>query len=498
MSPPLFGDAAGILWFAAVIGALVLLFAAGLRAPLPAMRWQRWLARAAIVAAALAVTVLANVALYRHDAQLDVTREQAFTPSPEARAIAEQVQQPVDITYFYQKQDPAARGTKTILELLGRLNANLRVETVDVDQNPALASRMGVRVYNTAVLRAGDRRLELLTTDERDVALAILRVTRARETVICFAAGHGEYDIDNFEFHTHFEGTQGHSHDAEGMAVVQMEQHGIGRLRRALEKLGLSARKITFAAGERVPDECAALVEANPRTRYAPPEAEILAAYLARGGSLLLLVEPDYPIDDSLAGVLAKAGVRVGDGVVADPVNHYFTDQQMLAITDYARHPTTRGLALSIYPGVRPVAATAAEAVHATVLFRTSPQAYLVTDRVRVQQAASLERGAFPIAVAAEGRLASSTAAFRLIVVGDADFASNSFFPYLSNADFALGSIAWLIHEEKAPSMKPPVEALPMVTLTAAQVRWIFIATVLFMPGSVALLGGLVWWRRRA
>ena len=46
--------------------------------------------------------------------------------------------------------------------------------------------------------------------------------------------------------------------------------------------------------------------------------------------------------------------------------------------------------------------------------------------------------------------------------------------------------------------MKPPVEVLPMVVLTSAQVRWIFIATVLAMPGSVALIRGLVWWRRRA
>jgi hypothetical protein len=83
-------------------------------------------------------------------------------------------------------------------------------------------------------------------------------------------------------------------------------------------------------------------------------------------------------------------------------------------------------------------------------------------------------------------------------VFGDADFASNSFFPYLANADMVLGSISWLIREERAPVVKPPVEVLPTVALTGAQMRAIFIATVLALPGSVALLGGLVWWRRRA
>src|SRR6266513_1767460 len=134
------------------------------------------------------------MALYRHDAQLDVTREQAFTPSPEAREIVRGLQEPVDLVYFYQKQDPAARGAKTMLELMARLNPMLRVETLDADQNPALANRMGVRLYNTAVLRAGDRHVEVLTTEDREIALAILRVTRTRDTVICFASGHGEYN----------------------------------------------------------------------------------------------------------------------------------------------------------------------------------------------------------------------------------------------------------------------------------------------------------------
>jgi hypothetical protein len=45
--------------------------------------------------------------------------------------------------------------------------------------------------------------------------------------------------------------------------------------------------------------------------------------------------------------------------------------------------------------------------------------------------------------------------------------------------------------------MKPPVEVLPMITLTGRDVQFIFTLTVILLPGSVAALGGLVWWRRR-
>jgi hypothetical protein len=492
------GDAAGALWFFGVVAALVVLFAGGIRLRVPAIGLARLLARGAVVGAAVGVTILANMALYRHDLQFDLTRERAFTPSVEAQEIVRGLKQPVQLTYFYQKQDPAGRGAATIVQLLSRLNPRLEVDVIDSDQHPALANQMGVQVYNTAVLRAGDRRVQAVTTDEEEIALAILRAIRARETVICFAIGHGEYDIDNFEFHTHFEGTQGHSHNIEGVAVVQMQQHGLGRLRRTIEKLGLVARKTLIVGGQQVPTDCAALVEANPRTRYTGADSDVLLAYLKGGGSLLMLIEPDYLIDETLAAVLAEAGIRPEDDFVVDPVDHYFTDEQMIAVSKYARHPITRGLALSIYPGARPVDAVPAPHATAMVLFSSSTESYRIADRLGArEEATGARRGAVPLAAAAEGRLGSGNP-FRLVVFGDADFASNSFFPYLANADVVLGSISWLIREERAPVVKPPVEVLPTVALTGSQVRAIFIATVLVLPGSVALLGGLVWWRRRA
>jgi hypothetical protein len=60
-----------------------------------------------------------------------------------------------------------------------------------------------------------------------------------------------------------------------------------------------------------------------------------------------------------------------------------------------------------------------------------------------------------------------------------------------------LASIAWLAREERAPTMRPPVEVLPTVTLTGEQMRSIFIVTVLVMPGLIAVAGGAMWWRRR-
>jgi hypothetical protein len=70
-------------------------------------------------------------------------------------------------------------------------------------------------------------------------------------------------------------------------------------------------------------------------------------------------------------------------------------------------------------------------------------------------------------------------------------------FDNLANADTVLATLSWLIREERAPAMKPPVEVLPTVTLTNTQMRGIFVVTVLIMPGLLALAGGVVWFARR-
>ena len=499
MSGPISGGGASwdMLWFAAVMAALAILFAAGLRLPVPPAGPRRWALRTAVLAGGVAAVLLANIALYRHDAHLDLTRERAFTPSPEARQVAAALQQEVDLVYFYQKDHPAGRATATILEILGRSSPQLRVRTIDPDRSPALASRMGVRLYNAAVLTSEGRRLEVVTTDDREIALAILRITRSRQPLICFEQGHGEYDIDNFEFHTHFEGAQGHSHDSHGMAVVQMQAHGLGRLRRALEKLGFATEKLVLALAHEVPERCAAFVEANPRTPLGPPEAEAIARYLGRGGRVLMLIEPDYPVGEALAGLLGRAGIALGEGVVVDPAEHYFTDEQMIAVARYAAHPALQGLALSFFPGARPVQPAPAAGVAAAPLFASSAAGYVIADRLQAAGRADRAGAPRPLAVASEGRWSAGAPPFRLAVVGDADFASNSFFPYMANADLALGLVAWLIGEERAPAMKPPVEVLPTVALSGRQMQGIFIVTVLVMPGLAALAGGVVWWRRR-
>ena len=49
----------------------------------------------------------------------------------------------------------------------------------------------------------------------------------------------------------------------------------------------------------------------------------------------------------------------------------------------------------------------------------------------------------------------TQTKPFRLVLVGNSNFATNSYFPYVSNGDLAVEMVRWLAGDEARPAAKP-------------------------------------------
>jgi ABC-type uncharacterized transport system involved in gliding motility auxiliary subunit len=511
-------DAVNALWFAGWLAALAILFWLGLRLPLQTRlpRLAAFAYSAAVVALAVAVAGLANVALVLRDAHFDLTRERAFTPSAQAEDVVRSLTRDVQLTYFYHAADQNGRRAKALLEVLGRRHPHLRVRTVDPEKQPRLAETYGIRLYNAAVLEADGRRIQVMGTDENDIAIGILRLLRRQVIAVCFMEGHGEYPFDNFEFHTHVETLQAHTHGDKSSALVEMHGHGVGRLRRALEHVGYETRKIIPATLARIPADCAAVIAANPRTTYLPAESDLLAAYLGGGGSALLMYDLGFVVEPRLGALLARLGIRAEQQVVVDPLDHYSTDLESVAVPVYEPHPITARIALTFYPGVRPLTlVTPAPGVTARPLVRSSKESFArpvrpVPEREVAETAMTApgtreaaeadRRGPRVLAVAVEGRFPDGNAAarpFRVVVVGDGDFASNSFLPYMSNSDLALSMVRWLVREDRSPPIRPGIAVPPLVLLTGHQMRVIFLAVEVLLPLAVVMCGAVVWWKRR-
>ena len=512
-------EADALLWFVGWLIAVAVLLAVGWRLPLQT-RWARTanvLYQLAVLAAGICVAVLANVAIVLHDVHIDLTREKTYTPSDQAMKVIEELEQPVSLTYFLRAQDPGSQRMRTVLEQMARSNPRLRLRVIDPDTEPAAARAAGLRSANTAVLEADGRRVQVETTDERQIAIGIQRLLRTDLQTVCFLDGHNELPIDNFEFHTHLESASDHSHDDASSAVVTTSGHGIGRLRRALEAQGYEVRKLTLATGPGLPPACKLLVLAGPRTTFLPAESLAITRFLEGGGALLALLDLGFVPDPELARLLDRFGLKLPSQVVVDPLSHYATDAEMVAITSYAASPITRNLSMSFFPGARPlIETTPAPGLLRTPLFSSSRDSYV--RRVEATRAEGLgpspgtriesdpsavtlaEAGPRLLAAAIEGRLpaaAPDSVPMRAIVVGDSDFASNSFLPYLANSDLALAMTRWLLREERLTTVPTRIPVPPMIVLSNTQMRTIFLLIVVVLPFLAVALGLLTWWRRR-
>jgi hypothetical protein len=501
-------DIGAYLWLFGWAIAVAVLFFTGLRLPLQTRlkRGKTLLFNAGIVIAAIAVAVLANIALILHDVHVDMTREKLYTPSSQAMAVVDELRQPVKLTYFYRGQDPAGRRMKDVLDVMGRRNAMLAVRTIDPDREPSAAQAYGVRVSNAAILEAEGRKVVVQTTDEAEVAIGIQRVLRQKVITACFLEGHNEFPMDNFEFHTHMEGVAGHSHDDASSKVVQTTGHGIGRLRRALEAQGYEARKVVLATSPVVPPECRVLIVANPRTTFLPAESAAIETYLTNGGSLFAMFDLGFVLEPRLAALAAKLGARLPQETVVDPLSHYSTDAEMVAVAAYEQHPISHNISMTFFPGIRPLQPVApAQGVKSAPLLLSSRDSYV--RNVQSVNAAVVDsngsaddgqrRGPRVMALTAQGNLSASSPEFRAVVIGDGDFASNSFLPYLANSDFAMAIVRWLVREERTATVSSRIPVPPMILLSGGQMTAIFLLVEILLPLSVLALGGIVWWRRR-
>ena len=84
----------------------------------------------------------------------------------------------------------------------------------------------------------------------------------------------------------------------------------------------------------------------------------------------------------------------------------------------------------------------------------------------------------------------------RLVVIGDADFASNQYFAQQANGELFLGSVSWLTEDEDRLTIADKQPAFNPINLIGNQGAVILWVSVFIVPFAVALSGMVMVLRR--
>ncbi len=479
------------------------------------------LAMIVIVTGILTVVELISV---KHYTRWDLTPGKFFSLSPKSIQLLEKIdreKKKIEVLAFMQKSSQAA--LDKILDQYAQRTKQMGYRLVDLDANPATAKKYDVNAYGTFVvvhhLKKGGEIVEkgksataqyaakdgkekknfrsekIYDLSENAIANAILKTTQTEQKKIYFLTGHGERQY-------------------------------VGQSRRSLQGLSGGLRDENYAVEELlllrekgVPSDSNLIIIAAPKNDLDEKESKVIEEYLSKGGKLLVLVEPDTSAK-RLFDLLAKYGFEVPESIVVDPSSVRFAlvggNEVTPFVVDYGVHKITeklKGLA-TVFPTVRKVSAKndPDRGLSAETIGRTGKGSFSVKPLIKNNKLTidtdSKKDGPVPIAAAVRVKLetftgkavkknGNSAPEARIVVFGDADFASDAYIGAQGNASLLFNAINWLSGEEDLIAIRPKARVATPMLIETGEGTFVQLFALVLMPLLIVLSGAAVYIRRR-
>ncbi len=451
----------------------------------------------------LGVLIAINYLGTRQNKRWDLTANQVYSLSDQTIRILKELKEPVKVTVFERNDQQAVH--KNRLQEYQYQTTQLTTEFIDPDRQPTRAAGAKIDTLPTILFEYQGRTERVTSTNEQDLTNALIKVTTGAARKVYFLQGHGEKDTA--------------SSDRGGLsaAVEQMKQDNF------------SFEQLVLVQKQTVPDDATIVVMAGPTTDLFAPEIEALSAYVARGGKLMVMLDPllKGPAQPLLTQFLADWGIRAGSDVVLDIAGRakLGADESVTVAAEYPSHPITAGFrVVTAFPMARSMAPIegGSNSRIAQPLVNTSDQSWseadlagLATAKAKVAFDADKGDKQGPIAVGAAVSApatvtppppGNSTPAApdserkpetRIVALGDSDFATNETIGFGGNRDFFMNALNWLSQQENLIAIRPRQPLDHRLTLTEDQTLLILILSLLVIPGLVFASGIYSWWRGR-
>lgn len=473
-----------------------------------------------LLAAALVavILVLGAIIIARHPARWDLSAERVNTLEATTRAALDQVEVPVRLLLIRPGEAEFAPVWDEVDTVLDRMiDAQPRLSRQDVDPTlqadrmRALAFELGIvpkdlKDYGAVVVQAGTRTriVDLIEVAELDhdalgqgrmrafrgeqaIASAIADATRRDRPVLCATSGHGELPVRAGDGASDWSALAAHL-DREGVAV---------------EDIGV------VSAG--VPAYCRVLAVIGPTFPLSPDEALAVDRYLNEGGRLLLALGAggaggeglDSLPPSGLELVVDGFGITLPRAIAVDRGPEVSLGDQIdsfRVVETYGAHPITSAFAgrrVTVWQRPRALLVGAGEGgAEAVALVSTSPAGWGETELpVPMSTRADPDDLPGPVAIAAAAWRDDA----RVVVLGS----EHALYSELAargiggNQTLAASAVLWLAGADARVDVGDKTPEQLRLMMTSSQRTTTFVACVLVIPFGFALVGGLVWRRRR-
>jgi ABC-type uncharacterized transport system involved in gliding motility auxiliary subunit len=428
------------------------------------------------------ILIALNYLAYQNPKRWDFTEDKEHTLASETIQLVQSLPEPVSAIAFFTSRYPSDQARDLLENLKYHAKGKFDYRFVDPEAEPVIAQAANITRDGTIVIQAQDRQESITYITEEQIASALIRIANPGERVIYFLSGHGEYD------------------------PLGSGDRSYSQLNDTLQSKNYTVKTLNLLVSPEIPTDAKVIVIAGPLKPISDQEVNLLKDFVARGGSMTVLLEPIIMTDfgdqsDPLASYLQQEwNITLSNDLIVD----LGANPPSVAIAaEYGNHPVTEEIRsmnmATLFPTARSLQ-VGNQKFNPVVLIKTSDRTWAETDMagLRNNQVSPDEGqdllGPITIAVAMENLDAGS----RLLVVGDADFAANGNFGLYGNGDLMVNSIDWTAEQDSLINLTPKARTQRfMLPPQRNALGLVLLGSVFVLPGIVLLSGIMVWVRRR-
>jgi hypothetical protein len=208
-------------------------------------------------------------------------------------------------------------------------------------------------------------------------------------------------------------------------------------------------------------------------------------------------------IDTGLESLLSGYGFKVGNDLVIEPKNPVpMMGAETFFSAAFSSHPVTKLLEGSavVFSLCRSVGLVEPlpQGKQGSILLETTSDGWGETNLRALESAKADDadvKGPVPLGAAIE--FGNEGKKSRVAVFGDADFASNGYFPNSGNLYLVSGALNWVLSREALVAIPPKSTDQVAVTLTRSDIGRMSLFAIVLLPAAALALGIAIYFRRR-